>query len=261
MKQALAFLTIAGFATQAHAGNVMEMATRSMSGDELDRMTFYTEGNVSRMDQAGRDGRFSVIFKDAEFIYLDHGEQIYLVMDEAMLQGIASQISEAMKEMEEQLAAMPPAQRAMVEQMMKEQMGGATPSQVVANIEIREIGSDRYEDYDCTLAEMIEDGVKVQEICSVDFADVDGSGDVRDSFIKMGELLNELYNAIPFAGQGARNPMEILDDLDGFPVRAVEFEDGQAVRETVLLSTGEQPVDSAMFSVPAGYSRIDPMAP
>ena len=248
--------------TQAVAGNVMEMLTRDMSGKEHDRMTFYTESNRSRMDQNGVDGSFSIIFLDDEFLYLDHAEKSYMVMDEAMLEGIGNQINDAMKEMEAQLAALPPEQRAMVEQMMSEQMNGMSMgmSKEIPVLEIRKLGSGSWQSYDCMLAEMLEDGTKIQEICSVDFDEVDGSGDVRDSFLRMAALLTKLYDAIPFGGEGVRNPMEMLEELEGFPVRAVEFENGKPVRETILESTREEAIDAKLFSLPSDYARIDPFA-
>lgn len=246
--------------TPAIAGNVMEMSTRDMSGIEIDHMTFYTESDRSRMDQSGADGSYSVIFLDDEFIYLDHGEKNYMVLDEAMFEDIGAQISEAMKEMEAQLAALPPEQRAMVEQMMKEQMGGMGMSTDAPVLEIRQLGRGSWQSYDCAVAEMLEDGIKIQEICSVDFDEVDGTGDLRDSFIRMGDLMSKLFDAIPFGSMGLDNPMQMLDELDGFPVRAVEFENGKAVRETILESSREEAIDDNMFALPPDYSRIDPMS-
>jgi hypothetical protein len=249
------------FSAQAVAGNVMEMLTRDMNGKELDRMTFFTEADRSRMDQSGADGSFSIILLDDEFLYLDHAQKNYMVMDEAMLEGIGDQVNEAMKEMEAQLAALPPEQRAMVEQMMSDQMSGMAMSMDIPVLEIRKLGPGRWQSYDCTLAEMLEDGTKIQEICSVDFDEVDGSGDVRDSFMRMAGMLTKLYEAIPFGGEGVRNPMEMLNELEGFPVRALEFENGKPVRETILESTREEAIDAKIFALPSDYSRIDPFAP
>ena len=182
-------------------------------------------------------------------------------MDEAMLQGIGNQVNEAMKQMEAQLANLPPEQRAMVEEMMKEQMGGMGMSMDMPVLEVRKTGSGSWKSYDCNMAEMLEDGVKIQEICSVDFSDVDGSGAVRDSFLRMSGLLSKMFEAIPFGDMGSKNPMEMLEKLDGFPVRTVEFENGRAVSETVLDSSGESSIDPAIFEVPADYSRMDPFSP
>ena len=247
--------------TQAFAGNVIELLERDMSGKEINRMTFYTESARSRMDQSGVDGSTSVIFLNDEFLILNHEQKTYMVMDEAMLQNIGAQVSEAMQEMEAQLAGLPPEQREMVERMMIEQMGDAGTAMDTPVLEVRKVGSDRRQTYDCTLAEMLEDGTKIQEVCSVDYAEVDGSGDLRDSFMRMARLFKTLSDAIPFGETGSRNPMAALRELDGFPVHTVDFENGEAVSETVLESAGEKPIDAGIFDVPPDYSRTDPFKP
>ena len=245
----------------ALAGNVMEMVTRDMQGQMLDRMVFYTDGDRGRMDSSGQSGNHSVIFLADEFIYLDHKTQSYMVMDEAMLEGIGNQINAAMQQMEAQLAAMPPEQRAMVEQMMKEQMGGMAADRAVPALEIRKIGKGSYKSWDCELSEMLENGRKIQEICSVDYDEVDGSGEVRASFVRMAGMLSKLYDSMPFPQQGVSNPMEMLNQMEGFPVRAVDFENGAAVSETVLESSKSQGIEGTMFALPDGYKRMDPFSP
>ena len=115
-KSLLPFLCLVS--TQVFAGNVIEMSTRAMDGKELNRTVFYTESDRSRMDQDGVDGSFSVIFLEDKFITLDHKDKKYMVMDEAMLESMGEQVSAAMKEMEAQLAQLPPEQREMMKQMM-----------------------------------------------------------------------------------------------------------------------------------------------
>jgi hypothetical protein len=246
------------FSTQAFAGNVIEMSTRDMSGKEIDRTVFYTESDRSRMDQSGGGGSHSVIFLEDTFLILDHAEKSYMVMDEAMLESMGEQVSAAMKEMEAQLAKLPPEQREMVRQMMSGQMGGMGMPTQVPVLEVRKLGADRWQSYDCTLAEMLEDGEKIQEICSVDFDEVDGAGALRESFLRMTGMLNKLYEEMPFGGEGARNPMEALDELDGFPVRTVDIENGKPVRETVLESSQQKAIDGDIFEAPSDYSRRDP---
>lgn len=246
---------------EAQAGNVMEMVTLDMSGKLIDSMTFYTESGRSRMDQTGEDGNYSMIFKDDRFVFLDHAQKNYMIMDEAMLTDMAGQINEAMKELQAQLESMPPEQRAMMEEMMKQQMGGMDITATEPVLEIREAGSGSWRDWDCRMTEMLENGTMIQQICSVDFDEVDGSGAVRDEFQRMGRLLGKFFDAIPYAGEGIRNPMELIGEMGGFPVRAVEFEGGTAVRETILESTAEQDIDASRFDMPAGYKKIDPMNP
>lgn len=243
---------------QAFAGNVIELSTRDMSGKELGRTVFYTESDRSRMDQSGADSAVSVIFLEDEFLMLDHEKKNYMVLDEATLEGMGEQVNAAMKEMEAQLANLPPEQRAMVEQMMRGQMGGMGMQPRVPVFEVRNLGSGSWRSYDCRLAELLEDGEKIQEICAVDFDEVDGSGAIRESFLRMGKMLSKMYESMPFGGKGARNPMEMLNELDGFPVRAVEFENDKPMRETVLESSTQKAIDAGIFEVPENYSHMDP---
>ena len=259
---ALSILGLLTTSLAANAGTVYEMATRTMQGDDVDRMTFYEDGNQSRMDQNGAaSGSMSVIFKEEGFYVIDHAQKNYILMDEAMLDNISSQINDAMKQMEAQLASMPPEQRAMMEQMLEAQMPGMTGKGGMGNgpvLDIRPAGNVRWKSYDCRKFEMLEDGVKIQEICATDYDEIDGSGELRDSFNAMGEFLGKLYDAIPFGGEGVRNPLEMWDRFDGFPVQAIEFENGVAVSETTLESTAQKDIDPSMFEVPAGYAQMDP---
>ncbi len=109
----------------ANAGVVMDMVTRDAAGQETDRTRIYAQSKMIRMeqiveDESGPEG--TMIFLGNEFIYVDHKEESYIVMDEAMVDDVSAQVSDAMKQMEAELANMPPEQRAMVEQMMKGRM-------------------------------------------------------------------------------------------------------------------------------------------
>ena len=249
----------------ANAGTVYELATRTMLGEEIDRMTFYEDGDQSRMDQAGTaTGSMTVIFKEEGFYVIDHAQKNYILMDKEMLDQISTQISEAMKQMEAQLAAMPPEQRAMVEEMMKSQMPGMGSGRGMGNgpvLEIKPVGEGSWKSYDCRKYEMLEDGVKIQEMCVTDYSEVDSSGALRESFKEMGEFMSQLFESMPFGGQGVRNPLEMINKIDGFPVHAVDFENGVAVTETTLESAGQKDIDASMFELPAGYQQMDPFNP
>lgn len=247
----------------AHAGTTYELVTRTMQGEEVDRMTFYDDGTQSRMDQRGsRSGSMSVIFKDDAFYVLDHAQKSFILMDEAMLDQMSSQINSAMQEMQEQLAAMPPEQRAMVEQMLNDEMPGLAGGQMTGPVlEIKPTGNGRWESYACKKYDMLEDGEKIQEICAADYKAIDGTGALRDSYRDMAKALDRLFEAIPFGGQGIQTPLQMESTMDGFPVHAVEFENGVAARETTLDSTAQQDIDPAMFEVPADYQQMDPFNP
>ncbi|MDJ0917045.1 MAG: DUF4412 domain-containing protein [Woeseiaceae bacterium] len=262
---ALPILSLLAASMSANAGTVYELATRTMLGEEIDRLTFYEDGDQSRMDQNGTEtGSMTVIFKEEGFYVIDHAQKNYILMDKAMLDQISTQISEAMKQMEAQLAAMPPDQRAMVEEMMKSQMPGMGSGRGMGKgpvLDIKPVGEGRWKSYDCRKYEMLEDGVKIQEMCVTDYSEVDSSGALRESFREMGDFMSQLFESMPFGGQGVRNPLEMINKIDGFPVHAIDFENGVAVTETTLESAATKNIDAAMFELPAGYQQMDPFNP
>ncbi|MGI9235091.1 MAG: hypothetical protein ACR2RD_15770, partial [Woeseiaceae bacterium] len=131
----LALIVVSLFPPLVNADVVMDMVTRDAAGQETDRTKVYAQSKSIRMDQGegdagGTEGAIqsdnSMLFLGTEFIYMNHKDRSYIVMDEAMLDKVSTKISDAMKQMEAQMANMPPEQRAMVEKMMEGRMQGMT---------------------------------------------------------------------------------------------------------------------------------------
>ena len=149
---ALSISTLLLLSPVAYAGVVMDMVTMNASGQETERSRIYAQSRKIRMEQVdGNETAATMIFLGSEFLYIDHEEKSYIVMDEAMLDEVSTKIDEAMKAMEAQLASMPPEQRAMVEQMMKGQMQGMTaqqaPSSPAPRVEAK--GGGEWKSYKC----------------------------------------------------------------------------------------------------------------
>jgi len=70
----------------ANAGVVMDMVTRNTAGQETDRTKIYSQSKKIRMEQgAGDQAESSMIFLGDEFLYVDHRDKSYIVMDEGIL--------------------------------------------------------------------------------------------------------------------------------------------------------------------------------
>ena len=245
----------------AFAGVVMDLVTMNASGLETDRTRIYAQGEMIRMDEvSGDEAAGSMIFLGNEFLYVDHQDKSYIVMDEAMLDEVSTQISDAMKQMEAQLASMPPEQRAMMEQMMKGQMQGMTaqqaPSPSAPRVEAK--GSGEWKSYNCRQYAVYEGAEKVQDICAAQLDDVDGADDVIETFRNMAAYMTKMTESMPMGSDDRINPGELMDEIDGFPVHTIDYENGAVVGETSLDSVTEQDLDEGMFAAPEGYRRQDP---
>ena len=263
MKQSVAVIAAAFLwsSTSAYAGVVMDMVTLDASGTETDRTKIYAQSRKIRMDQGNENPpAATMIFLGDHFLYVDHREKSYIVMDEAMLDQVSAKMNEAMKEMEAQLADMPPEQRAMVEQMMKGQMQGMMPepAQEAPPIRVDSTGRSEWKGRKCREYAVFEGGVKTQQLCAADLDDVEGSEEVIEAFRNMAAYMTKMNESMPMRSEDRSNPGELMEQIDGFPVHTVDYENGVMVGETSLDSVVEQDLDEAMFAAPDGYRQEDP---
>ena len=248
----------------ACAGGVMDMVTMNASGQETERSRIYAQSGKIRMEQVdGNETAATMIFLGNKFLYIDHREKSYIVMDEGMLDEVSAKMNEAMKEMKAQLASMPPEQRAMVEQMMQGQMQGMTaqqaPSSPAPRVEAK--GSGEWKSYQCRQYAVFEGAEKVQDVCAAELDEVDGADEVIEAFRKMATYITKMTESMPMRSDDRINPGELMYEIDGFPVHTIDYENGVVKRETSLDSVTEQDLDEGMFAAPEGYRRQDPFGP
>ena len=253
------------FALPAIAGVEMDLVTKDAAGATTESVTVYAQDGRIRMEDIGDTSgqNMSMIFMDNEFVVIDHGDQSYIIMDEAMVQEMGVKVNAAMQQMKEQLASMPPEQRAMVEQMMEQQMGGmmaAVEESLPTRVE--KTGSGSWQSGDCTEYAVFTGEEKSQDICAAPLSDIEGADEAMAAFRNMAKFINSLADSMPGAlGDAmAENPMGLMEEIDGFPVRTVDYMDGQTASVTTLESVEEKGLDPALFAVPEGYRQVDPFA-
>ncbi|MGI9236361.1 MAG: DUF4412 domain-containing protein, partial [Woeseiaceae bacterium] len=175
---------------------------------------------------------------------------------------VSTKISDAMKQMEAQMANMPPEQRAMVEKMMEGRMQGMTDQKGASAPppRVEAMGSAKWNSYKCREYAVFEGEQKVQEVCAAKLDDVDGSDEVIEAFTAMAAYIKKMTESMPMMKNDGLNPGELMEQIDGFPVHTVDYLNGQVVREMSLDSVIEQDLDPDMFTVPKGYRREDPLA-
>lgn len=254
-------------ATPVYAGAEMDMVTKDASGVTIETMKVFAQAGMIRMDDNGNspNERSSVLFRDQEFVMLSHNDRSYMILDEATMARVGSEVDAAMQQMQAELAGMPPEQRAMVEQMMKGQMGGMMGGQEAPPPPpptIQKIGSGEWKSESCTQYAVYDGGQKTQEICAAPLGDVDGSDEMMRAFKNMAAFLRKIAESMPgpMAASMAENPMGFMEQIQGFPVRTVQFENGQVSTETTLESVIDRALEEALFGIPADYTRQDPFA-
>lgn len=257
----LAALAAAAFAcalaaTPARAGVVIHFETKA-AGDAAPRpATLWIEADRLRVESS--EG--TMIYRDDKRVLwvMEGDKKSYMEMTEKD----AEKVSGAMSEMQAQLAALPPEQRAMVEQMMKGQMASmgspsAAPREPLAYAKTGK--SETINGWACTSWDATRGGRREQELWVTGFTDFGlkesdfaACQRLAEFLAKMGGPIAEQVGDQPFArklGGGA-------DALPGVPVRTIDL-DPRGATTHELKKVAREEIPSSKFDLPAGYAKQD----
>lgn len=251
--------------TTLHAGYVYDLTEKEFDNGEVAETSsseILVDG--SKIKVTGYSGGSSeVIFdaKEKEMLIVDHDQKSYTRLDQETIEAMAGQISDAMAKMEEQMANMPPAQRKMMEKMMKGRMPQAAEKEPEPTLqrtgETKEVAG-----YEAEKVELTSPNGKVRELWVAPWSELEGSEGVAEAFQGMSQLFDgviEAFSQGPMAGLGQRLQSAWLEEvysLDGFPVMVRELgESGELLKETLLADIEQRDIPASAFDAPKGYKR------
>ncbi len=251
----LTVLIVGFLVSSAQAGVVLTMET--VDGKAKTVTVAKVEPDRFRVDVDG--GKQTVIYrkdKDA-FWMLNPGKKTYSEMTRKDIQAMSERMSGAMKQMEDQMKDLPPAQRAQIEAMMKGRMGGQPSAPTYQKM----ASGQKVGTWVATQYAVLRDGKKTSEVfhahpkavglVEADFAVFTSLADLFKSMTK--DLENTgFYRAGKVDGAV---PAGVL-------VRSVRLDDaGKPGAVSTLTEVKRGAVAGSEFEVPAGYTREkSPMA-
>ncbi len=262
----LALMTGA-FAVPSFAGSLVILETRDPRSDAAtpDRVSVSVDGDAIRMDAVGgtADDAGSMVFKADvnEMMAIDHSRKEYVVLDEAALESISGQINDAMSQMQEALAELPPEQRAMAERMMKQRMGPMAAQNAPPPRSVTRTGqSETVNGYECDVWAVTESGRMTRDMCVTGWANIDGGEDYARIMVRMACFFEDMRAMISRNGMDLMGPrsdvFSHMRDINGFPVRSRNYNSaGEVTEESTLVSSESKAIDPAIFSPPADYTR------
>lgn len=252
------------FTSPLSAGEIVEISEKDLKNPNaaISTMRFLFSENFMKM--TGEDGSDMIFNSDEKnMLIISHPDKSYTTFDQNTVSNVKSEIDKAM---EQALAQVPPEQRAMVEQMMQNRMGGMSgmpnmggqaPVEItMPKIEFRETNrSDTINGYDCQYYESFEDGQKDGEHCVASWSELGVSDNIQNSFTAMAEMMEGFLEQFrQMSGTNAENNMlAYLKDMEGYPVLSRQYSGGEAVRESRLSSIITEDIDPAAFLAPDGY--------
>lgn len=244
----------------ASAGVYVELVNHDIPGNttELAQKMYVEGGNGRFVDEEGR----ATIIKGNTMFIVDDADQSYIEFDKATMEQLSKQIGAAMARMKEQLAKMPPEQRAQIEAMMAKSpgMGGEDQKWVVDVVDTGK--SDKVDGRSCRVWDVKRNGELDDQLCVVPFAQLPGKENFQAVFANFARVFEEMAKSVPALSGVMSNEFGAQTKVGGFPVRSRSYEDGKLGSEEQLVKVWrEQAIPAAMFEIPAGYKPKKMPAP
>jgi hypothetical protein len=246
-------------------GVVFQIEVKDVGSSEpAQTITTSIEGSLLKLETpgSGSDTPAEMIFRSDsnEMLFIDHSSKSYMVMDEATIKQLASQLGAAMSQMQEAMKNMPPEQRAAMEEMMKGRGMGAAMAGAAAPTELRRTAERAdHSGYPAVKYEVLREGRVIRTMWITEWNNISGFAEARPAFERMAAFMQEMMKGLAQTGFGAEldmNMYEHMREANGYPVLTVELgETGQPETETRLLSVTEQTIPASAFEPPAGYTR------
>lgn len=250
------------------AGVVYEIETTDhrQSPPKVESVEMVVEGKLLKMGLGSSKGDQGdeMIFRGdrREIIVVDHANEVYHVIDQEMAQNLGSQIDSALEQARKALENVPEDQRAMVEQLLKDQMLQEAATGPKAEVK-KGKKKGTHLGHTTRLFEVWIDGRMEDELWILRWDRITGGEEVADVMLELSEFYGDLIDSFGQFGGGGGSPLgggdfffEHLRELEGFPVVSKDFaEDGSLESEATLRSAERRALDPAAFEPPMGYKR------
>ena len=244
----------------ASAGVYVELVNHDIPGNttELSQKMYVEGGNGRFVDQEGH----ATIIKGNTMYIVDDSDQTYIAFDKATMAQLSKQIAAAMARMKDQLAKMPPEQRAQIEAMMAKTpgMGGEDQKWVVDVVDTGK--SEKVDGRNCRVWDVKRNGELDDQLCVVPFSQLPGKENFQAVFANFAKVFEEMAKSVPTLSGVMNNEFSAQAKVGGFPVRSRAYENGKLGDQEELVKTWrEQAIPAAMFEIPAGYKPKQMPAP
>ena len=237
-------------------------------GTEEVTTNVYIAGEKVKGEIEGEDSYF-IFDGDKEVIWLvDTNREKFIEIDKQLIDDIKSTIDK----MEKQLESMPPTQRAMAENMMKQQMKkhGIATEKEDADWKYKPTSeTETISDYSCKKMEVIKDSAKVKDIWATDWQNIEYRDEIETAFTSLFEFVNSLKDVLNDNKYGSYlNVMSLpgdsadTDKLPGMPISSSQFaDDGKKTYTNTLQHIEAQDLSESDFLPPDDYQREKPEMP
>ncbi len=244
----------------------IEVKDHEQSPPKTESMEAAVEGKNIKMDilpSNGENGKGKMIFrgnkgKYGEVLFVDDEKKEYYVMDDSFVDSILEKIDESKSMMDEALKGLTKEQRDMIEKMQKQE-GAKIPVMMppISKPKLTKTGQRGNKvGYPCIKYEVYLEGVRIKEIWTTDWSNIDGGYEARDAFGGMNNFFKQIKDKMGDM-PGGNNFYDEMNFENGFPVVTKNFNEdtGELEDESFLRNSRRQTIDPDAFEPPSGYKR------
>ncbi len=250
----IAAAVVLGLAGAAEAADGIQIVQKVTNGTTAQTFQIQMDNTHMRAEIESQGRRQVVLFDGTHQVLdiIDVDRKTYTEMTKADVDRMATQMQGAMAMMQQQMANMPPAQRAQMEAMMRGR--GMPGAAAVAKTEYKRNGTDHVSRWTCDKYDGYQNGEKTSELCTVaptalgfGLTDLDVSRQLAEFYSKLvPQQADQIISVGRMEDQG----------FSGFPVRRV-FKIGSNQATMEVVEAGHANIPASQFAVPAGFTKAE----
>jgi len=246
-------------ASGAAAGVVLEQQAKDVTTGEVIRMTTYVEPGRLRMEVESRAGTSITIFRaDRQVVWMIQSQEgTYQEMTQSDVERMAEQLTTLRKQQEEMLKGLPPEQRAVVEEMLKQQVGGGKHVEV----SVRAVGQESVGNFSTTKYEILADGQRTAELWAAPLTQLSLHPEEHETFVQFARFFEKLSQTAGAQAGSGDLFTRYAGSIEGFPVKILSYDEGELVSEQLVVRAQRQAIAGDKFELPAGLRKVEMAGP
>ncbi|NOX65575.1 MAG: DUF4412 domain-containing protein [Chlorobi bacterium] len=252
-KAMITFFLVLIFSANLFAGGIVKLKSVQKPQGTTYEDIIYVQNGKLRMESNGDEDKTITIIdpEKGTMIDIDKADNSYIVLTQEDFR----KFSQKMKmQKEEMLKQLPEEQREAMSKMIDQQMGQMKNQ---PKTEFKKVGNEKVNGYDCEVYQGFKSGTKVKEIWITPWENIK----LKDEYIKVFKGLKKFFQQMT-DNMGEYGKM-IENEFDsemfdkGFPVKTIEYEDGNQVLVETIEEVTEKELSPVLFEVPKNMTKKD----
>ena len=242
------------FTVNLFAGGIIKVKSIPENGGEVSQNIIYIQDGKMRIETSdGGEKTITIIDpKEGKLISIDPAKETYIVLTEEDFNNFMQKINEKKEEI---LKQFPEEQREAMRQMIDQQMGGMSNQ---PKTEYNKVGEENFNGYDCEVYNGIKADEQVEKLWITPWENMKLKDEYVTVFKGMEKFFQKMADSMGDFGKMMENEFDTEMFDKGFPVKTIEYEDGEPVSTDIIEEVSEDNLPASLFEAPKNMTRENP---